>query len=243
VASESVVTLGFESDRVHAWAAAPPRGEGVIELGAGSIVLFGGIADPTPLAFTARLPGGGGGEVALQGNINRGLMILATYVRARAESALAGRFSREFHARRTPELVPPSSPRVAAVPVEVPASFDGREFVGRWINASEAGELRSVEIAGDGSKLSLRVRGTGRRSPEVWPEGEAAVFGYFDELGRDTLLLLGHFELPEGQTELQIKVVIGTAVVACFHSRSGGASWFTREFLRRESGIIAVADA
>ncbi len=244
-ASASVVRLAFEpeSDRVHAWAAGP---EGVVGLGAGPIATYVGLADPTVLAFTARLPGAGAGPVVLQGNLNRGLMILATYFgrgpagplnfgrgpAGRAgDSPLAGRFSREFLARRTAEFVPGSADSGLPMTVAGDLDLDLGEFVGHWANASEHGELRSLDIASTATGLEVGVRGSGRRLPAVWPSGDASLFGYHDELGRDTLLLLASFELPEGRSDLQIKVVTGTAVVACFHSRSEGRSWFTREFL------------
>jgi len=235
-ASGSVTALAFEPGqaRVHAWAAAPGR-EGSIDLGAGPIEVFGGIGDPAPLAFTAQLPGAGEGEVLLQGNINRGLMILATYQWCSGDSVLSGRFSREFHARRDSGFVPPTSIARSAGPAGASSStrVDPREFLGRWINAGDQGDLRSLEISASGSRLLLNVRGSDRRLPSVWPDGEAWLFGYLDELGHDTLLLLGRFELPEGRSDLQIKAVTGTAVVAGFHVRRDGRSWFTREFLHR----------
>lgn len=223
--SQSVTVLAFEPEptRVHAWTAA--RG-----LGAGPIEVFGGIGDPTPVAFTARLPGAGEGEVWLQGNINRGLMILATYQWCSGDSVLAGRFSREFHARRSAGFVPSSAIAEAASPIRPSssASVDPQEFVGRWVNAGEQGIVRSLTIGSAGSRLTLDVHG--------WPPGESWLFGYLDELGHETLLLLGRFELPEGRADLQIKVVMGTAVIAGFHTRNDGRSWFGREFLHQPRG-------
>jgi hypothetical protein len=233
--SRSVTTLAFEADeaRVHAWAAGPGR-EGVVALGSGAIELFGGIADASPLAFTARLPGAGQGEVLLQGNLNRGLMILATYQWISGDSVLAGRFSREFHARRESGFVAPTSivPPEPAAASSVSASVDLREFLGRWVNTNPGGDLRTLAIEPSESRLCLHVVGSDRRLPARWPAGESSLFAYLDESGHETLLLLGRFELPEGRSDLQIKVVTGTAVVAGFHARDDGRSWFTREFMR-----------
>src|SRR5690349_4390201 len=94
--SSGVVAIAFERERVHAWASAG-RGAAPIDLGQGAVEWYAGREDPTVVAFTARLSGAD--EVLLQGNINRGLMILAAYRCSAAAEPLAGRFSREFFAR------------------------------------------------------------------------------------------------------------------------------------------------
>lgn len=228
--SSGVVSLAFERGRVRAWASAGP-----VDLGAGAVELYAGREDETPVAFTARLPGGDGNEVLLQGNINRGLMILAAY-RCSADAApLAGRFSREFYARRDAKFVAPSSTSAGVLFGTIHASQPPvlEEFIGRWINADPSSSLPTLEIASDGPELRVAVEGTGARVPSTWPRVSAQTFAYYDELGRDTLLLLGNFAHADGRSALQIKVVLGTAVVAAFHQRDDGRSWFQREFFRR----------
>jgi hypothetical protein len=236
--SSGVVSLAFEHERVQAWASAGRPGA-PIDLGQGTLEWYAGRDDPTPVAFTARLREGVGGaaaqEVLLQGNINRGLMILAAYRYSADAAPLAGRFSREFHARRDAGFVAPPITSTGVLFGAIKASTAPvlDEFVGRWFNADRSSSLPTLEIASEGPRLLVAVEGAGLRVPTRWPQVSAQTFAYYDELGRDTLLLLGNFEHADGRSALQIKVVLGTAVVAAFHQRDDGSSWFTREFFRR----------
>jgi hypothetical protein len=237
--SSGVVALAFEHARVRAWASAGTRAalpfDLPFDLGEGEVQLYAGREDPSPVAFTARLPGGSADEVLLQGNINRGLMILAAYRSSADAAPLAGRFSREFYARRESGFVAPSSTSSGVLFGAIRASTQPvlEEFIGHWRNADPTSSLPSLELEADGPRLWVTVEGTGPRVPARWPRVSAQTFAYYDELGRDTLLLLGDFAHADGRSALQIKVVLGTAVVAAFHQRDDGRSWFTREFFRR----------
>jgi hypothetical protein len=232
--TKGVTTLVFEPGpalAVRAFAAAGPGGGPPIDLGSALVEPFTARDEPRTIGFRARL-----GEVLLQGNINRGLMILAAYREHAGVEPLAGRFSREFFARHTLEPRPPAnatSDRALFQAFAAAAAPDTSEFLGRWVATEPDGsDLAALEIHPSGSGLALAVEGTGRRLPARWSPGHARVFAYFDEAGRDTLLLLGSFAWPDGRSELQIKLTSGTAVVACFHVH-GERSWFVREFLQQ----------
>jgi hypothetical protein len=224
--SSGVVSLAFARDRVQAWASAGRPGA-PIDLGQGEVEWYAGREDATPIAFTARLPSATD-EVLLQGNINRGLMILAAYRCSATSEPLAGRFSREFYGRRERDFVAPPETTTGVLfgAIQSTTAPVLEEFIGRWINADPTGWMPTLEIESSGPHLHVAVAGKG-------PHATAQTFAYYDELGRDTLLLLGTLEHSTGRSVLQIKVVLGTAVVAEFHQRDDGRHWFQREFLRR----------
>lgn len=231
--SVGVVSLAFEGDRVQAWAR-PGRSESAIDLGQGDVEWYEGREDSTPLAFTARLPSSSA-DVLLQGNINRGLMILAAYRFDGHAESLAGRFSREFFARREATFVAPEAVTTGTLFGSIQASTTPvlEEFIGRWINADPSSWLPALAIESEPAGLRVTVEGAGPRLPSTWPSITAQAFAYYDELGRDTLLLLGDFQHAAGRSSLQIKVVLGTAVVAAFHRHHDGRRWFQRYFFRR----------
>ena len=99
----------------------------------------------------------------MQGNINRGLMILAAYRPSADAAPLAGRFSREFYARHEAKIViPPTiSEGVLFGAIRASATPVLEEFIGRWQNADPSSWLPSIEITHDGTALHVAVEGAG----------------------------------------------------------------------------------
>jgi hypothetical protein len=244
--SRGVVGIRFErvdaGRRVRAWAVGA---SGIVDLGRSEAPLTAhcGIAEDPPIAFGARIARPGY-EVLLQGNLNRGLLILATYLVA-GDSA-RGRFSREFYGPRVP---PPTLEGAGSGELfdafAMPEVLDVAPFIGSWRNAERADGLVGLRIDRDSESsdpAALRVvpRGSGGRLPVQWPSGRCTTFATVDELGRETLTLLAVHVLPAGRSELQIKVIKGVAVTAGFHERSDGRSWFTRDFFVRDRPALLV---
>lgn len=204
---------------------------------AAGLVGYCGISTADFVAFSARRDFEDC-EILLQGTLNLGLLVLATYETPRGGGP--GYFSREFFARRA--AVPSASTEPAGTTVfghlAKPASVDTAPLLGRWRNA-DAAALGLVEITvEDGaSDLSVRALGSGEAGPVDWGPARAGVFACLDEAGKASLSLLATWDFGFLETHLQLRLPAGALASAgynVFKDGSGRPSYFTREFFYRE---------
>ena len=197
--------------------------------------LYGGIAASSPLAWSVRRHGEGY-EGLLQGNLNLGLLVLGTY--KTYTDGRPGYFSREFYLRtgEAPSSVGPTAEDTLFGGVDEPTEVDPQPLVGRWVNTEAAARgIARIEIAPAHDAPLIRVWGTGPDGPVEWGQTRLGVYAAVDEAGKSTLSLLAKYTLASMESQLQVRVVAGTLVLASFNSFSDGrVSYFTREFFYLE---------
>ncbi len=200
-------------------------------------ILYGGIASPSPLAFTARREFGVY-EGLLQGNLNLGLLVLGTY--KTYPGGRIGYFSREFFAVQ-PALAPIAGRESKAAVneslfggIEQPAAIDLEPMLGRWRNADAGSRgIAEIRIAEHHGGTGVRVHGTGARGPVDWGDAEVEVCTCVDEAGVRTLSLLASYDFGFMESRLQLRIPGGTLALADltkFKDGSGRTNYFTREF-------------
>lgn len=213
---------------------------------ADALVRYRGISTADCVAFSARrgFADGAGGEVLLQGILNLGLLVLATYEIPRGGGP--GYFSREFFARRAapPAASPGPGPDATTVFGQVfghlakPAPVDTAPLLGRWRNTEAAArglvEITVEDAAGD---LAVRALGSGEDGPVDWGPARTGVFACLDEAGKASLSLLASWDFGFLETHLQLRLPAGALASAGFNvfkDGSGRPSYVTREFFYRE---------
>ena len=229
---------GFE------WLASSP--EGLRARGAGTgidlvweadtVIRYGGIATPELVAFSATRKLADS-EVLLQGNLNLGLLVLATYEIPHDPGP--GYFSREFFARRraAPEAGFEPSGQSVFGHLEQPSTVDTAPLLGRWRNTDAAGHgLLEMIVEDLDGELSVRALGSGEPDPVDWGPGKTRVFACLDEAGNASLSALATWDFGFLETQLQLRVPGGTLAVAGFNvfkDGSGRPGYSTREFFYR----------
>jgi hypothetical protein len=199
------------------------------------IVRYRGISTADFVAFSARRDGAGG-EVLLQGILNLGLLVLATYEIPRGGGA--GYFSREFFARRA--APPAASPGPDATTVfghlAKPAAVDTAPLLGRWRNAEAAARgLVEITVEDDAGDLAVRALGSGDVGPVDWGPARTGVFACLDEAGKASLSLLASWDFGFLETHLQLRLPAGALASASFNVfKDGRPSYVTREFFYRD---------
>lgn len=202
---------------------------------ADGLVRYCGIATADFVAFSARRSFADG-EVLLQGILNLGLLVLATYEIPRGGGV--GYFSREFFARRA--VAPAASSEPAGTTVfgrlVKPVSVDTAPLLGRWRNADPAARgLVEITIEDDAGDLAVRALGSGEGGPVDWGPARTGVFACLDEAGKASLSLLATWDFGFLETHLQLRLPAGTLASAGFNVfKDGRPSYFTREFFYRE---------
>jgi hypothetical protein len=201
-------------------------------------------------AFTAEIKVGAC-DIVLQGNVNLGLLVLASFNRRRDDAgrATADYFGREFYRRgdlagvvtgplwregdapvgaddpRQPEAPPPSMP------------FDRRELVGAWHNTNRNSTgIARIAITTDGDGLALDVTGVGHEAPIAWPRLTADPFA-LDSGSAKAKAFSARLAIDGVTVDLQANIKQGVLVVASFTSfndGSGRAGYFHREFYFRD---------
>lgn len=212
---------------------------------ADGLVRYCGISTADLVGFSAHR-GFADGEVLLQGILNLGLLVLATYEIPRGGGP--GYFSREFFARRA-VAAPAASPEPAGAVVfghlTRPAPVDTAPLLGRWRNTDPAarglleitvedGAAAAPARAGD---LAVRAVGSGEEGPVDWGPARTAVFACLDEAGKASLSLLATWDFGFLETQLQLRLPAGALASAGFNvfkDGSGRPSYVTREFFYRE---------
>lgn len=199
------------------------------------LVRYCGIATADCVAFSARR-GFADREVLLQGTLNLGLLVLATYEIPRGGGP--GYFSREFFARRAAAPAASSEPAGTTVfgHLAQPASVDTAPLLGRWRNSDPAARgLVEITVENDAGDLAVRALGSGDAGPVDWGPARTAVFACLDEAGKASLSLLATWDFGFLETRLQLRVPAGALASAGFNVfKDGRPSYFTREFFYRE---------
>lgn len=200
----------------------------------------------TAMAFSARYDFGKF-LAELQGNLNLGLLVVASFNRVGA----AGHdyFAREFYRRGDPDTAPKSVPWTAACgrvggddpsepdPAQPDHPFDGAELFGDWLNTNpdSAGIVR-LRIEDDGHRAAvLRAWGARTPHPVEWGPTSAALFALASE-SRLAKAFSATYELNDVAIKLQANIKQGVLVVASFtefKDDSGRSSYFHREFYYR----------
>lgn len=205
---------------------------------ADGLVRYCGISTADLVAFSARRRFAGC-EVLLQGTLNLGLLVLATYEIPRFGGP--GYFSREFFARHA--AAPSASPEPSGTTVfghlAQPAPVDTAPLLGRWRNSDPVAQglveitiEHAADIAGG---LAVRALGSGDVRPLDWGPARTGVFACLDEAGKASLSLLATWDFGFLETQLQLRLPAGVLASAGFNVfRDGRPSYFTREFFYRE---------
>jgi hypothetical protein len=197
---------------------------------ADGLVRYRGISTADCVGFSAR-HGGADGEVLLQGILNLGLLVLATYEIPRGGGA--GYFSREFFARRAAPPGPDGTPVFG--PLATPA-VDTAPLLGRWRNAEAAARgLVEITVEDDAGDLAVRALGSGDVGPVDWGPARTGVFACLDEAGKASLSLLASWDFGFLETHLQLRLPAGALASAGFNVfKDGRPSYVTREFFYRD---------
>lgn len=197
-------------------------------------------------AFTARYDFGGF-QTELQGNLNLGLLVVASFNRVGAGGY--DYFAREFYRRGDPAVAPISASWTAAKghvggddPVEPDRAepgqpFDGSEMFGTWLNTNpDPKDIVQLQIDSDGANGAVvRVLGTHAPRPVEWEPVPAALFA----LGSGSRLAKAFSARRHADgvsVALQANIKQGVLVVASFTEfadGSGRSSYFQREFYYR----------
>jgi hypothetical protein len=202
---------------------------------ADGLVRYCGISTAELVGFSARC-GFADSEVLLQGILNLGLLVLATYEIPRGGGP--GYFSREFFARRA--VAPAASPGPAGTTVfghlAKPAAVDPAPFLGRWRNCDAAARgLVEITVEGGAGGLAARAIGSGEEGPVDWGPARTGVFACLDEAGKASLSLLASWDFGFLETHLQLRLPAGALASAGFNVfKDGRPSYVTREFFYRD---------
>lgn len=204
---------------------------------ADGLVRYCGISTTDFVAFSAHR-GFADCEVLLQGILNLGLLVLATYEIPRDGGP--GYFSREFFARRAVAPSACSGPVGTTVfgHLARPASVDTAPLLGRWRNSDPAARgLVEITIEDDAGDLAVRALGSGKMEPLDWGPARTGVFACLDEAGKPSLSLLATWDFGFLETQLQLRVPAGALASAGFNvfkDGSGRPNYVMREFFYRE---------
>jgi hypothetical protein len=226
--------------------------DGLVDWGLSSPILtYAADAEGTETsAFTTsfELPGA---RIDLEGNFNRGVLVLACYTSYRGAAQRAPVFLREYYAVRAddkqaalfPIVVPlgPSPSTLAKLEdldPGIPVRLDPAAMAGHFVNTKAADpDLLDVTIRDDGQGgCWLRLRGNTPRGPVDWGEVTGQLFTCIEEDSRLSLTLRAVFQLDPMDVIVQVRNNKGVTVIATFAAwkdGSGRANYFTREFFRR----------
>jgi hypothetical protein len=197
----------------------------------------------TGIAFTARYDFGGF-QTVLQGNLNLGLLVVASFNRVGARGH--DYFAREFYRRGDPTISPRAVAWSAAFgpvggddpiernPVEPGQPFDRSEMLGDWLNTNpdSNGTVR-LRIDDDGRNGAvIRAWGAQVPHPVEWGSAPAALFA----LSSGSSLAKAFsatYDATDVVVTLQANIKQGVLVVASFTEfcdDSGRSNYFHREF-------------
>ena len=200
----------------------------------------------TGIAFTAPYDFGGF-QTELQGNLNLGLLVVASFNRVGADGH--DYFAREFYRRGDPAASPRSvawneAPRRVGGddPIEPERAapglpFDGSELFGEWLNTNpNSNGIARLRIDGDGGNAAVvRVWGAQVPHPVAWDPAPGALFA-LSSGSRLAKAFSARYHADDVAVALQANIKQGVLVVASFtefKDDSGRANYFHREFYYR----------
>jgi hypothetical protein len=200
----------------------------------------------TAMAFTARYDFGAF-QTELQGNLNLGLLVVASFNRVGAQGH--DYFAREFYRRGDPAAAPvsvpwtPASGRVGgddpveAEPAAADLLFDGSEMFGEWLNTNPVSNgITRLRIDSDGNGAGV-VRGWGPQLPRAVEGGPTpATLFALSSGSRLAKAFSARYEANHVALNLQANIKQGVLVVASFNEfndDSGQSNYFRREFYYR----------
>lgn len=203
------------------------------------VTLYGGIGSPQLTAFSARCTDAGS-RILLQGNLNLGLLVLATF-KIPADGEI-GFFSREFFARS--RLSTPITRAAASDPGALFEQFTQSESVsmeamlGRWNIADfRSRGLLEITVEEVGSGFTAGALGSpvsNGDAPVDWGVTDIGIFACLDDAGHPSLSALASWDFGFLSTHLQLRVPSGTLAMAGFNEfRDGRMNYATREFFYR----------
>jgi hypothetical protein len=226
--------------------------DGVADWGAsGPIITYAAGADGTATsAFTTSfdLPSA---RIDLEGNVNRGVLVLACYTRYRDGRGRAPVFAREYFTvreeARQASLFPdaislasmPSSPaKLEDLDPAIAVRMDPAMLAGHFVNTKASDpDLLDVTLRDDGKGGCLiQLKGNTREGPVDWGEVAGELYAWIDEDWRPSLMARAVYRLAPIDVVAQIRNIKGLTVVATFaiwKDGSGRSNYFTREFFRR----------
>lgn len=204
-------------------------------------------------------------DALLQGNLNRGVLVLATHNAFKDGSGRLSYFSREYFSRvrlvSECNPTPPSQERrsltdvLPSTPVSLmkiartedllfgtaqdPGPLDPGPTVGRWSNTNDKTRgLKEITIERNGEKPILHVMGVGCDGLVDWGRAEAGVYRCIEEDGHPSVVLSATYDLEFMETHFQIRLNKGVLVAANFNvfkDHSGRSNYFLREFFHRQA--------
>ncbi|MBR0774228.1 hypothetical protein JQ625_05230 [Bradyrhizobium diazoefficiens] len=207
-------------------------------------------ADPgarTAMSFTGRYDFGAH-QVELQGNVNLGLLVVASF--NRVGQGGYDYFAREFYRRGDRSTAPAVTTwratdgrvggddpdRSTAATSALP--FEGSEMFGDWWNTNpDSHAITRLHIEGNGHNgATVRLWGAQRPEPVEWGSTQADLFA----LGSGSRLakaFSARFRASDRDITLQANIKQGVLVVATFNQFDAGdgrSSYFHREFYYRK---------
>lgn len=200
----------------------------------------------TGIAFTAAYDFGGF-QTELQGNLNLGLLVVASFNRVGADGH--DFFAREFYRRGDHSAAPIALPWNAASgrvggddpsepdPAAPGLPFDGSEMFGEWLNTNpDSAGVARLRIDDDGSNGAVvRVWGAQAPHPIEWGATSAALFA-LSSGSRLAKAFSARYATDDVAVSLQANIKQGVLVVASFtefKDDSGRSNYFHREFYYR----------
>jgi hypothetical protein len=198
------------------------------------------------MSFTARYDFGAF-QTELQGNMNLGLLVVASFNRvgAHGHDYFAREFYRRGDAAASPVMIPWTSATgrvggddpVETEPAAAELPFDGSEMFGEWLNTNPiSNDITRFRIDGDGNGAAV-VRGWGPQLPRA-AEGRATPAALFalSSGSRLAKAFSARYEANHVAVNLQANIKQGVLVVASFNEFNDGtgqSNYFRREFYYR----------
>ena len=205
-----------------------------------NISFYGGISGPELTAFSAIVEEEGS-QILLQGNLNLGLLVLATFKIPVAGGT--GYFSREFFARSRTSgtgVASGGSAETLFEQLSQPASVGQDALIGCWRSADfQTRGVTEITLAKNGAGVTAHALGAplpGSDTPIDWGLADVGIFACLDETGHPSLSALANWEFDLFDAHFQLRVPAGTLAVAGFNKfKDGRMNYSTREFFYRSS--------
>ena len=200
------------------------------------------VVSRSPIAFST-VHEFNGYTAILQGNLNLGLLVLATYKAYEDSAKPIGYFSREFFAHVDADAPPASRGGQDRVSTGLDLLFglapgsneiDRASVLGRWKNANgETRGIREIRFWEEGRLLLAQVTSIGPEGSVDWGTVPVDEYACLDEFGGKSMSLLVSYDVGFMKTWLQLRIpngVLALASLTVFQDGSSRSNYFTREF-------------